>query len=139
MPVSGVGGEFDAVDGEHVAPDQALCIAGYQDLVEQRFDLIAEVGDELGNVGVTGLAVAADGDELDVALACQFDRATRDEALAVGQQDDLEHDARVIGAGPHFVILEPGIQGLEVEFMIDQVVQCEGERAGDDLFGQNHG
>jgi hypothetical protein len=66
-----------------------LGIAGHQDLAEQGFDLGAEPGDELGNVGVAGLAVAAEGNELDVALACLFDATAGDQALAVGQQDDL--------------------------------------------------
>ena len=50
---------LDAVDGKHLSPDQALGIAGHQNLAEQRFDLGAEVGYKLGDVGVAGLAVAA--------------------------------------------------------------------------------
>ncbi len=66
---AGVTGELDAVDGEHVAPDQALGITGHQDLTEQGFDLLTEAAHELGDVGVAGLAVAANGDELDIARA----------------------------------------------------------------------
>lgn len=61
------------------------------------------------------------------------------QALAVGQQDDLEHDPRVVRTGSDFIVLEPGIQGFEIEFVIDQVVQCEGESAGDNLLRQDHG
>lgn len=68
---------IDAINGELVAPDQALDVAGHQDLAEQWFDLVADVGDELE------------------------------------------------------------IQGLEVTLLIDQVVPCEGEAAGDDLFRQD--
>ena len=38
---AGVGGELEAINGEHVAPDQALRITGQQDLAEQGFDLCA--------------------------------------------------------------------------------------------------
>jgi hypothetical protein len=63
--------------------------------------------------------------------------AARYQALAVGQQDDLEHDAWVIGAGADFIVLELGVHGGEVEFVVDQIVQCEGKTAGDDLFRQH--
>lgn len=136
---AGVAGEFDAVDGKHVPTNEALGITGHQDLGEQGFDLATELGGKLGDVGVAGSAVATDGDELDVAATSLFYPTAGDDALAVGQQDDLEHDARVVGAGAYFVVLELGIQGLEVEFVVDQIVQCEGEAAGEDLLGQHHG
>ena len=101
--------------------------------------LIAQVGHELGDVGVAGLAVAADGDELDIARTGLLNGAAGDQALAVGQQDDLEHDARVVRTGSDLIVLEPGIQGFEIEFVVDQVVQCEGESTGDNLLRQDHG
>ena len=70
---------------------------------------MAQVGHELGDLGVAGLTVAADGDELDVAPAHLFNGAAEDQALAVGQQDDLEYDARVVRTGSDFIVLEPGI------------------------------
>ena len=36
-----------------------------------------------------------------------------------------------------FVVLEPGVQGLEVEFVVDQVFQCKGKAAWDDLLRQD--
>ncbi len=130
---AGVGGEFDAVDGKHVSANEALCITGQQHLAKQGFDLGTEVGDELGNVGMAGLAVATDGDELDVAPTRLLNDAAGDQALAVGQQHDLKHDARVVCAGSCGVVFERGIQGAEVEFVVNQIVQREGEAAGDDL------
>lgn len=124
---AGIAGELDAVDGKHVAPDQSLSIAGHQHLAEQGFDLGTQVGYELGNMGVAGLAVTTDGNELDVALAGLFDGPAGDQALAVGQQHDLEHDAGVIGTGSYFVVLKLGVQCSEVEFVVYQVVQCEGK------------
>ena len=135
---AGVAGELDAIDGKHIASDQSLGVTGHQDLTKERFDLRAQAAYKFGDVGMAGLAVTADGDELDVALARLFNDSTGDQALAVGQQHDLEHDARIVGTGAHFVVLEPGIQCAEIEFVIDQVVQCEGKAAGDDLLRQDH-
>ncbi len=59
--------------------------------------------------------------------------------MAVGQQDDLEHDAGAIGTGSDFLVVELGIQDTEVEFMIDQIVQCKGKAAGDILFTEHYG
>ena len=36
-------------------------------------------------------------------------------SLAVGQQYDLEHDLRVIGARADFVVVEPAVTGQEVQ------------------------
>ena len=64
---------------------------------------------------------------------------TGQQALAVGQQHDLEHDARLLGAVARFIILELGIQGVKVEFVVYQIVQRESKAAGDDLLRSNHG
>lgn len=79
---AGVGGELDAIDGKRVSANQSLGITGHQNLAEQGFDLGAEVGLELGDVGMARLAVTADGNELDVALACLFDGSAGDQALS---------------------------------------------------------
>ena len=92
----------------------------------------------MGDVSMAGLAVATDGNELDIARAGGGDAAAGDQALAVGQQDDLEHHARVKGAGTCGVVLEACVQGPQVKFVVDQVVQCEGKTARHDLFGQHH-
>lgn len=136
--LAGVAGKFDAVDGEHIASDEALRVAGHEYLTEQRLDLFAQATDELGDVGVAGLAVATDGDELDVAGTGAFYRPAGDDAMAVGQQYHLEHDARVVGTGAYLVVVESRIQCAEVQFVVDQVVQCEGEAARFDLFTQHY-
>ena len=102
-------------------------------------NLRPELTHEFGDVGVAGLAVAAEGDELNVVQAGVFDAPARYQTTAVGQQDDLEHDARVAGAGAAFVVVEACIQCVEVQLMINQVVQGELEGAALDLFGQHHG
>jgi hypothetical protein len=40
------------------------------------------------------------------------------------------HDAQVVSTGSYFVVLEFGVQGAEIKFMFDQIVQCKGEAAG---------
>ena len=82
-------------------------------------------------------AAAAEGDELDVARTGLLNAAAGDDALAVPEQDDLEHDTGVVGAGADFVVLELGVQGGEVEFVVYEIVQCEGEAAGDELLTQH--
>lgn len=64
--------------------------------------------------------------------------ADEDQPLAVGQQDKLEYDAWIAGTGSRFIVLEVGIQMREVEFVIDQTIQCEGKAAGDDLCRQDN-
>ncbi len=77
---------------------------------------------EFGDVGVARLAETAERDELHVVSTCPLDRSAGDQALAIRQQNDLEHDAWVIGAGTDFIILESRIENGEIEFVIDQVV-----------------
>ena len=110
-------------------------ITGHQDLAEQRLNLLAQGRDEFGDVGMAGVAVAADGDELDVACASGGDAAVGDQALAVGQQADVKHRARVEGTGTCGVILEARFQGLQVEFVVDQVVEREGKAERTHLCG----
>ena len=80
---AGVGRELDAVNGKHLPPDQAQPVASEQHLGEQGLNVIAEFAHELGNMGVAGLAVAADGDELHVVQAGRFDAARGDQAPAL--------------------------------------------------------
>ena len=137
--LAGVAGQLDAVGGEHLAADQALGVTGHQHLREQRLDLIAQRHHKLGNVRVAGLAVATDGDELHVARAGGRDTAAGDQALAVGEQDDLEHHAWVIGTGARDVVLEARIQVAQIQLVIDEVVQRKGKTARHDLLRQHHG
>ena len=85
------------------------------------------------------VAVATDGDELNIAGTGLFNGAAGDQTLAVGQQDDLEHDTRVVGAGADFIVLELGIQRGQIKLVVYQIIQCEGKTAGDDLLRQNDG
>ena len=66
---AGVARQLHPINGKQLAPDQALCITSYQHLAKQGLNLIAQAANKLGNVGVAGLAVAADGDELNIAQA----------------------------------------------------------------------
>ena len=60
---AGIRREFDAIDGEHLAPDQALVVADQEDLREQFGDGVAHAGDKGSECGEVRLAVARDGNE----------------------------------------------------------------------------
>jgi hypothetical protein len=107
-------------------------------LGEQCADLRAQLGHELGDVGVAGSRVAGDSHEHHVLLAGALDLAAGDEALAVGQQHDLEHHARVVGRGARHVVAEIGVQCAQIEFFIDEMPQRELEGAGLDLLVEHH-
>jgi hypothetical protein len=106
-------------------------------LADQGFELVAEAAHELGDVGTAGLAVTDDGNELEGALARLFNCTAGDQVLAVGRQDYREYDAGVVGTGSCFVVLEFLVQCREVEFVVYQVVQCEGKTSRDDLSRQD--
>lgn len=130
---AGVAGQLDAVDGEHLAPDQALPVADVEDLAEDAGDVVAERRDKSGEGGEMRLAVTGQGDEGDVFAAGALDVAAADDALGIAEQDDLEQHGGRIGAGAGGVIAEAGIAAAEVDFVVEQVVQRMFESAGDEL------
>ena len=79
-----IGGQFDAVDGEHLTADEALAVAQHQHLGKELGDLVAEFGDEGGQCAVVGLALTADNHEHQVVAAGRFHLAAADDASAVG-------------------------------------------------------
>ena len=91
--LAGVAGEFDAVDGKHLAADEALPVTEPEDLAEDVGDGLVAAGDEGGEGCEVGCGVAREGDEGDVFPAGTLDRPGTDEAAAVGEQDDLEQRA----------------------------------------------
>jgi hypothetical protein len=107
--LAGVGRQLHAVDGEQLAPDQPLRIAGQQHLVEQRLDLRSQAAEELGQLRVAGVAVPADRDELDVVLAGPLQLPARHQTAAVTPQHDLEQHAWVVGAGAHGLVAKPRV------------------------------
>lgn len=115
---AGVGGQLHPVDGEHLPPDQALPVAGDEHLREQRQDLLAQFANELGNVRVARLRVAADRHEQYVLATGLLDSATGDHAPAVSQQHDLEHHPRVVRAGACLVIAKARIQRRQVQLVV---------------------
>ena len=108
--LAGVAGQLDAVDGEHLAPDQPLPIAQVEDLGEETGDVVSEVRDKSGNRGEVGLGVAGQGDEGDVVAAHALDASAGYDALGVGEQHDLQEHGGRIGGRAGFIILEPGIE-----------------------------
>lgn len=64
--LAGIGGEFDAIDGKHLAADQALALADQENLREQFGDAVMHARDKGGECGEVRLAVTRDGDEQDI-------------------------------------------------------------------------
>src|SRR6266567_356467 len=62
-----------------------------------------------------------------------------DQAPAIGQQHDLEHDARVIGAGTGLIVAKTRIEIGQLQFVVDQVIERKLECAGLDLLAQYNG
>ena len=91
------------------------------------------VGHEGGDGGEVRRAVAGEGDEGDVLAAGAFDVAAADDALAVGEQHDLEQHGRRVGGGAGVVVVVAGVEAGQVELVIDQVVQRVFEGAGEQL------
>ena len=120
-------------DGEHLAADEALAVAQVEDLGEELGNVVAQTGDEGGEGGEVRGAVATEGDEGYMFAAGAFDAATADDALAVGEQHDLEQHPRRVGRSTRLVVAVAGIEAGEIDLMVDQVVQRVLERARDEL------
>lgn len=134
-----VAGELDAVDGEHLAPDQALPVAQVEHLGEDAGDVVGKRRDKSGDGGEVGLGVATQGDKGDVVAADGFDAAAGDDALAVGEQHDLEQHGGRISSSACFIVPELGIEAGHIQFVINEVVECVFEAAGKQLPLQVYG
>lgn len=120
---AGIAGEFDAINGKHLAPDQALPVTEIEYLAEYGGDVIAQMGNKGGDGGEVRLGIAGQGDEGDVFSTGELNRTAGDEALAVGKQNDFEQHSRWIGGCSGNIILETGIKAGEIQLMVDEVVQ----------------
>ena len=108
--LAGVGRQFHAVDGEHLASDQTLAVAQAEHLSKDAGDVVGKTRDKCSNRGEVRLGVARQGDKGNVMTADGFDVAAGDKALAVGEQHDLEQHRWRIGGSAGFIIPEPGIE-----------------------------
>ena len=79
------------------------------------------------------LAVAGQGDEGDVLAAGALDVAAADDALGIGEQDNLQEHRGWIGGGTGCIVAETGIETGQIELVIDQVVHGMFEGAGQKL------
>ena len=87
-------------DGEHLTADQALSVADDQYLGEQLGNIVADGTNKIGNGGEVRDLIAGQGDEGDVVAAGAFDLAAADDALRIGEQDDLEQDGGRVAQAP---------------------------------------
>lgn len=74
--------------------------------------------------------ITREGDEDDVLTAGRLDVAAADDALAVGEEDDLEQHRRWVGGCAGGVVLVVDIESAEVDLMVEQVVECVLNGAG---------
>jgi hypothetical protein len=68
-----------------------------------------------------------------VFAAGAFDAATADDALAVGEEDDLEQHSRRVGGSASQVVLVAGVEATEGQLVVDQVIEGVLEAAGQQL------
>lgn len=61
---------------------------------------------------------------------CRSNQAGAQYRKPARQQHDLEHHARVVGALTRLVVAELRVQRRQVQFVVDQMLQRELERAG---------
>ena len=85
------------------------------------------------------LTVTGEGDEGDVFATHPLNGATADNALGVGEQDDLEPHGGWVGGGSGVIIAETAIEAGQVAFVIDEVVEGVFEGDGEPLSLQVHG
>lgn len=69
LAFAGVAWQFDAVNREHLAPDQALLVAEVEHLTKDGSNLVAETGDEVGEGGEVRTTIPGVGDEGDLLAA----------------------------------------------------------------------
>ena len=118
----GVAGKFDAIDGEHLATDQTLPVADGEHWGEQVGNVVANGTDKVGQRGEVRGLIAGQGDEGDVVAAGALDLAAADDALRIGEQDDLEQNGRRVRGGTGGVVLVAAVEAGEVEFVVDQMI-----------------
>jgi len=102
-------------------------------LAEEAGDVVAQTRDKAGDGGEVRGAVAREGDEGDMFAAGALDAARADDALAVGEEDDLEQHSRWVGGRAGEIVAVAGIKAGEVESAVDQMMQRVLERAGQQL------
>lgn len=132
-PLRRVSRELHAVDREHLAPDQTLRIADGGHAPEHVRDVGAERANEVRDRGEVRRVIAAERDERDVLTTRLGDRAAADEAVGVRDEDDLEEERRRVRGGAGGVVPEAGIEGREIDGVVEQVVHGVREGAGEEL------
>jgi hypothetical protein len=121
------------VNSKHLAPYQPLVIADEKHLAEHFCDVIFKNADESGEGGEVRGCVAGECEEGDVLLASARDVEAADDALALGEQYDIEqHDGRISYRTSH-IIAESRIEVSQVDLVVKQVVQSVFDSAGDEL------
>lgn len=138
-PLRGVAGELYPVDGEHLAPDQALGVANRDHRPKHPRDVLAQCAHEGRDRREMRRGVAAQGDERHVFLAGPLDPTAADDALRVGEEHHLQQHRRRIRRRPRRVVAKARIEVRQIDRVIEQVVEGVLERPGQQLPRQIHG
>ena len=126
-------GQFHPIDGKHFAPDQPLLVADEKYLTEELGDLVTERANEVGDGGEVRGGVAGQCNEDDMFAAGRLDVSATDDALTVGEQDNLEQHCGRVRGGAGGVVLVVGVEAAEVDLMVEQVVECVLDSARQEL------
>jgi len=130
--------QLNAVDGEHLAADQALPVAKEEHLREELGDGVGASSHEGCNGGKVRPTIARQRHERDVLTAGPLDLPAADDAARVGEQHNLEQHQRRIRRRPAGVVAVGGIKRRQVRLVVDQVRRRVLERPGEELAGQVH-
>ncbi len=132
--LGGIGGQFAAIDGEHVFPDQAQLVAGQQDFPKQLVDLFVQGRYKIGDGGEVRTRIAAERHEDDVLFTGLGDPPAGGDAPGIGKQNDLEQDLRIVGRRPRCFIAVSVIEDRQIQLAVDQMIKRIFEGAGKYLF-----
>lgn len=125
--------QLDAIDGEHLPPDQPLGIAGGDDRREDGRDLIANGAHKLGDRREVGRRVPAERDKGDMLATQPLDAATADHPVRVGDEDHLEEHRRWIRRRPGLVVPKSRIEAGQIDLAGEEVMDRVFKRPGDQL------
>ena len=131
--------QFHAVDGEHLAADQAFAVADRHDRRQDPRDVLAQCADEVCDRRAVRARIARERDERHVLRARAFDAAAAHDALGVGEEHHFEQHGRRIGRGARLIVPKPRVEGRQVDRVVQEMIQRVLERARQQLLGQVDG
>jgi hypothetical protein len=131
--------EFDAVQAEVRATEQAEFVADQQDIAEDGPDFFLHGRDKGSNRAVVGGVTVGKGNEEDVLVAGALYLAKTDHAFGIRQENNLEQDFGVNGSSPNLVVVVASVEDGQVKSLFDQFADGVFKRAGENLVLEGNG